>query len=239
MRREMKTKDPERTAALAALTLRYQVGDRRAGDALLLGMEGWIKVLVDKHTRPYRGDDALAEDFMQEGRRGALHAAMKWRADGGANVLSYATPWIRVFIKNYITRRVPIVNLTAAERDDVTLTGRPNREQSMNRLQPAFSLDKPLGDDGVTWGDLVEDEKPATDDALAEGLEREATRASVARCLAGLKERDRTIVTERLLSENPPMLEALGQRFGISRERVRQIEAAGLARIERALRAAA
>ncbi len=112
--------------------------------------------------------------------------------------------------------------------------------QMMNRRLSArdSSLNAPVMADGggAEVQDLLPDESADQESLLAAREEAELRRAWLRGGLAALNEREREIVVERRLRDDPATLEELGQRFGISRERVRQIESKALAKLERAVR---
>lgn len=102
-----------------------------------------------------------------------------------------------------------------------------------------LSLNAPVtesGDDGApTRGDRLVDDAPLPDDIVAERIDSERRRASLRRALATLNERELRIVAARRLREEAATLETLGARLGISKERVRQIEARALDKLRRFL----
>src|SRR5207302_10932782 len=92
------------------------------------------------------------------------------------------------------------------------------------------SLDKPVGEDsGAAYGDLLPSEQAAVEEEVEVGLREETLR----RAVEGLSEREQEILNLRygLAGEDPLALEAIGRKLGITRERVRQIEAEALERL--------
>jgi len=113
---------------------------------------------------------------------------------------------------------------------------------SMNRrlAAPDNSLNAPVRLDGDgEWQDWLVDETPDQETELAEREELAARRQLLAGALGLLNERERKILTERRLQETPTTLEDLSQEFGISRERVRQIEVRAFEKLQRAIKKAA
>ncbi|WP_448204718.1 RNA polymerase sigma factor RpoH [Azospirillum sp. sgz302134] len=92
-------------------------------------------------------------------------------------------------------------------------------------VQPVASLNAPLSEDGGgEVMDLLPDERPTVEDALLDRSEAEHRRAMLHEALEVLNERERTILMERRLNPQPKTLEDLAGVFGVSRERIRQIE---------------
>lgn len=99
----------------------------------------------------------------------------------------------------------------------------------------AYSLDAPVKTDGgtVNWIDILVDERPSPEEQVGEREELALRRRLVGEAWQDLTERERSIVAGRTLRETPLRLEDLAQKYNISRERVRQIEGAALAKLKR------
>jgi len=88
-----------------------------------------------------------------------------------------------------------------------------------------LSLDAPLGEDGGnSHVDFVADNAPGQDETLAEAEEREIISSRVEQALMRLDPRERFIIEKRVMSDKPMTLKELGEHFGFSRERARQLE---------------
>ena len=114
--------------------------------------------------------------------------------------------------------------------------------ESMNRrmLAPDNSLNAPLRVDGEgEWQDWLVDETESQETRLAESEELSQRRALLRNGLSHLNERERHILTKRQLSEEPMTLEQLSQEYGISRERVRQIEVRAFEKLQKSMKAEA
>lgn len=133
-------------------------------------------------------------------------------------------------------------SLSAAETAQVAdqLGVRDQRVAEMERLltQSPRSLDAPVGESGVPFGELLADETPTIEETLGQRQELMYRRELLKQAWSGLSERERDIVSERTLRETPLRLEDLAQRYNISRERVRQIEVAALVKLKGLVRAA-
>jgi RNA polymerase sigma-32 factor len=111
----------------------------------------------------------------------------------------------------------------------------------MNRRMaaPDHSLNAPVrtdGDGDGEWQDWLVDEDDNQEVRLAEDEEGKRRQALLDKALVTLNDRERDILTERRLKDEPATLEDLSQKFGISRERVRQIEVRAFEKLQRAVK---
>jgi RNA polymerase sigma-32 factor len=110
---------------------------------------------------------------------------------------------------------------------------------SMNRRMAMggdTSLNVPMGEDGDSqWQDLLDDEGPLQDERVAEAQERDMRHGLLNEALESLNDRERHILTERRLTDDPKTLEDLSQEYGVSRERVRQIEVRAFEKLQKAM----
>jgi RNA polymerase sigma-32 factor len=124
-----------------------------------------------------------------------------------------------------------------------TELGVPEQEVvEMNRRLAASesSLNAEVGEDGdAQMQDFLVDERPSQETVLADRQELTLRRKLLDKGLAVLTDRERRILIERRLKENPTTLEELGKEYAVSRERVRQIEARAFEKLQKAMRNAA
>ncbi len=109
---------------------------------------------------------------------------------------------------------------------------------SMNRrmLAPDHSLNAPLREEGEgEWQDWLVDETPNQEARIGDSEELTLRRGLLASAMEHLTERERHILEQRRLQENPATLEDLSKEYGISRERVRQIEVRAFEKLQRAV----
>ncbi len=220
---------------------------------------------VVKIASEYRGYGLKLIELVQEGNVGLMQAVKRFDPDRGYRLISYAVHWIRAYIHQYIMRSLSMVRMGVgrAQRklfyklgEIRSLMDKECEERDSARselakklkvdiaevtelenrlLAPDLFLDAPLSDDddstiGSTLGDGKSLEEAVIKDDLAE-----QSRSSLAEALKTLSERERAIIEARYLSDDPPALQTLGEAYGISRERVRQLEARALGKLRKAL----
>ncbi|MBX9796352.1 RNA polymerase sigma factor RpoH [Sphingomonas sp.] len=110
---------------------------------------------------------------------------------------------------------------------------------SMNRrmaLGGDTSLNVPLREDGEgQWQDWLADEAPLQDERVADAQEADVRHEMLVSAMESLNDRERHILTERRLTDDPKTLEELSQVYGVSRERVRQIEVRAFEKLQKAM----
>jgi RNA polymerase sigma-32 factor len=110
----------------------------------------------------------------------------------------------------------------------------------MNRRMSGadHSLNVPLrGDTETQWQDWLVDDSASQESTVADADEYDHRMSLLHRAMTVLNERERHILSERRLQEEPTTLEALSTQYGISRERVRQIEVRAFEKLQRAIKA--
>ena len=109
-------------------------------------------------------------------------------------------------------------------------------EEMERRLEGRdLSLDAPVGDGASTHLDFVATSQPCPDDALSEAEERRLVAAGVEAALSQLDPRERLIIERRVMNDRPLTLKELGDHFGFSRERARQLEIRAREKLRHAL----
>ena len=102
-----------------------------------------------------------------------------------------------------------------------------------------FSLNaQQAGEEGREWVETLEDDAPQAAETVTRGADLDRVRGWLAEALASLNARERMIIVERKLRDEPRTLESLGQELGLSKERIRQLEAQGLAKLRKRLETA-
>jgi RNA polymerase sigma-32 factor len=127
---------------------------------------------------------------------------------------------------------------TIAQRLDVSTQDVIEMNRRLSRSDA--SLNQMVAEDGDTERqDLLVDDKPSQETVLAEKQERVLGTSLLRQAMTTLSDRERRIIEERRLMDNPRTLEEIGAEYGISRERVRQIENRAFAKLQKAVVTAA
>lgn len=235
---------------------RISEGDEAARSRL---EEGNLRLVVSL-AKHYTGRGVPLMDLIQEGNMGLMHAVEKYDHTKENRFSTYAAWWIREAIQRAIDQqsreiRVPVhvaenmkkVQKTAKELQqelgrDATpkeiadrMGGRTEEDVKniLSYLQNPVSLETPVGEDGEdSLGDMVEDKTEATPEEAMDILVR---REEVRELLESLNERERNVIALRygLEGNETHTLEEIGDMMGVTRERVRQIEARAMDKLRK------
>jgi RNA polymerase sigma-32 factor len=225
-------------------------GDQEAGKSLITGnLRLVVKIAMDFQTQWLHN----IQDLIQEGNLGLLQALKKFDPSRGVKFGFYAAYWIKAYILKYIMDnwRMVKVGTTQAQRklfynlkkeqdriiregldpcpellaERLGVSERAVSEMSARyRSGNEISLDAPVSPDGdETQVSIIPSQDDPTDNILADRQIRELVSGKLDRFRKSLDERENFILDRRLMSEEPLTLQELGEEFGVTRERVRQL----------------
>jgi RNA polymerase sigma-32 factor len=192
-------------------------------------------------------------DLIQEGNVGLMEAVRKFDPYRGVRFPSYAVWWVRAYIIRYIMNnwRMVKIGTTQAQRKLFFNLQREKERLEAEGFSPApkllaqrldvkedeivemdqrlsardLSVHTPVdGEDGATLLDLIADKQATAEEEVASTQYRQLIAERMAKFAEQLKGKDQMIFEKRLLAEEPLTLQEIGDQYGISRERVRQLE---------------
>jgi RNA polymerase sigma-32 factor len=233
-----------------ALARRYrETGDR---DALFRLVTANL-MLVVRVALSFRRAARNLLDLIGEGNLGLLQAIEKFDPEVGVRLPTYASYWVRAYMVKFLLDNIRLVRVgTTNARRKLLRNLRKERarleaegfevgtkllaehfgvsEEDVVDVEAALSsrdvsIDAPVGEEGSPRpADALPAAGPSVEDSVARGQLQEQAEASIARFRSALAEREQAILDGRILNEEPLTLQALGDRFGTSREAVRQAE---------------
>ncbi len=255
------TKEQEREIAI-----RYrETGDTKAAEALVTSNLRFVVKVAAEYTK----FGARLIDLVQEGNVGLMHAVKEFNPYKGNRLITYAVWWIRGYIQEYLMRQYSMVRIgTTAnqrklfyqlqrERDKLEreglragiaqLSGRLGiSPEEISEMQSRLSgrdvsLDAPVGDEGSS--SLLDYQSEADPDRLDDNLGRREELAILAEKIGELRptlsEKELFLLDARVLNEEPMTLQEIGDKYGTTREAVRQMEARLMEKIKKLVVAAA
>ena len=226
------TKDPEAAQILVKSNLRFVV----------------------KIAAEYSKFGAKMIDLVQEGNVGLMHAVRDYNPYKGARLITYAVWWIRGYIQEYLMRQYSMVRIGTTQNQRKlfyqlqkqknaldALGNEPSLAQISTRMDIPFdeveqmaqrmsgrdvSLDRPLDDDsGSSMMDFQKSSSDLSlDDQIARDEQLSILREKIGEIRHELSERELIILDERILNDEPLTLQEIGEKHGITREAVRQME---------------
>jgi len=240
------------------LAKRIERGDQRAKQKLI---QSNLRLVVSIAKR-YMNRGLSFLDLIQEGNKGLIRAVEKYDWRRGYKFSTYATWWIRQGVTRAIADQARTIRIPVHMIETINKLFRVNRRltQELGRkptpeeiskemnLEPSkvryilkiaqktASLEKPIGEDEDSYlGDFIEDTTQISPyDFTSKGL----LKKDIREVLSTLSPREAEVLKMRfgLLGEKPATLEEVGKRFGVTRERIRQIEAKALKRLRHSSR---
>lgn len=252
--RSIKPLTPEREFELA---VRYkETGEREAAHELVVSHLPFVVKIAFQH----RNYQVPLQDLIQEGTIGLMKAVQSFDPHRGYRLVSFAVWWVKAYIKNFILNTWNLVKLgtTQAQRKLFFRIGsigeHEKEEQRSARIKELAdelkvkeddvietearvkardrSLHEAFGENKDIYAlDLLEDHSPNQETMLLEQEREKGLAVATKNALKRLDPRERFIVRKRFMDDAPWTLQELGDHFGTSRERMRQIEKRALSKL--------
>lgn len=243
------------------LAIRYrETGDPKAAEQLVTSNLRFVVKVAAEYTK----FGARLIDLVQEGNVGLMHAVKEYNPYKGVRLISYAVWWIRGYIQEFLMRQYSMVRIgTTAnqrklfyqlqrerealermglEQGIAQLSGKlgipPEEVQEMHaRLSGRdVSLDAPVNEDGGRLLDLQSETDPMQlEEQLGTAEQLRMLTAGIEELRPSLNEREQFLLDARLLADEPMTLQEIGDKYGTTREAVRQMEARLLQKIRKSL----
>jgi RNA polymerase sigma-32 factor len=211
--------------------------------------------LVVKIAMEYRRAWVNVLDLIQDGNVGLMEAVQRFDPYRGVKLTSYAVYWIRAYILKHILDNYRLVRIgrsraerklfyrlnkekraleaqgfevepkLLAERLEVSEDDVIQMEQRMSESEQSLNAPAYRDDGKAEVGDFIPGGGRSSEEDVADAELQRVFREHLEQFTANLADRDHRILESRVLSESPKTLQELGEEFGVSRERVRQLEA--------------
>ncbi len=244
-----------------ALAVRLQdEGDVAAAHKLVVSN---LRFVV-KIAHEFRGYNMKLLDLIQEGNVGLMVAVKKFDPRRGYRLISYAVWWIRAYMRSFVMRTWSAVKLgtTHASRklffklrstkarmeQDGTEAPSPAElarelgveesdvlDMEMRMAARDYSLDAETGDSQTRMVERMANDDESQEERYAREEEKRLVARSVEGAMEKLSDKERYIVEQRFLADEPRTLNDIGEEFGVSRERIRQLEARAMDKLKLAL----
>lgn len=233
--------------------------DQAALDAIVAAHRPLVLKMASRH----RASGLPLGDLVQEGNIGLLEAAHRFDPRREVRFATYAQWWIKSAIQEFVLRNGSAVRAVTSSRQKSLMFALARLARGGSELAPddrAFlarrygvspaavdrmrlrigardqSLDgAQIAGIGMRLIDMITDEAPDPEETAIAADEARRRSDRIVAALAALPERERRIVEERHLGDGAPLLREIGRRFGISKERVRQLEKRALERMRQLL----
>jgi RNA polymerase sigma-32 factor len=234
----------------------HEQNDLQAAHSLI---NSYLRYVV-KIAREYRNYNLNLADMVQEGTVGLMQAVKKFDPTRGSRLSTYAVWWIRAAIHDYVLRSWRMVKIATTQlKRQLFFKLRQAKDSSAlltfveaEELSKQFgtdtqtilevdsrmsgsdaSLNQPLLDGSGEMINLIEDQRPNQEATIISSDQQDKMKQFIKQGMESLNPREKMIISSRFLTSKSETLESLSQKLSISRERVRQIEAAALIKLKK------
>ena len=241
-----------------ALTKKYyETKDPVAAQALVTANLRFVVKIAAEYSR----FGARMIDLVQEGNMGLMHGVREFNPYKGVRLITYAVWWIRGYIQEYLMKQYSLVKIGTTQnqkklfyqlqkqKDELDALGKspdihllstrlgiPEDEVQVMAQRMSgrdVSLDRPVGDENSSsYLDFQKSANAAPDEEISKHEEMSHLNETIEKLRPTLSAREKIILEERILNDEPLTLQEIGEKYGITREAVRQMEARLLKKIK-------
>jgi RNA polymerase sigma-32 factor len=207
-----------------------------------------VKIALEYHKMLYFN----LLDLIQEGNVGLMQAVKKFDPKRGIRLMSYAQFWIRAYILKYIINNYKLVKVGTTQNQRKLFFNLKKAKESLEKLgfdpQPKLladtlnvkeseiiemdrrlssseiSLDTPIDEEQKTLYSVFPSQDESVETSIAREELKEFMQQKAEAFVKTLSEKEQMIWNDRIMAENPASLQSIGDRLGVTKERVRQIE---------------
>ncbi|MGE4130794.1 MAG: RNA polymerase sigma factor RpoD/SigA [Bdellovibrionales bacterium] len=245
-----------------ALAVRYrETGDPKAAEALVTSNLRFVVKVASEYTK----FGAKLIDLVQEGNVGLMHAVKEFNPYKGVRLITYAVWWIRGYIQEYLMRQYSMVRIgtTAAQRKlfyqlqrereqlermgvdkgIAQISGRLGiPEEDVHEMHARvtgrdLSLDAPVGENSSLMDFQTAEDPSNLVEAIGTKEELSQLMSGIDQLRPTLSEKETFLLEERLLADEPLTLQEIGDKYGTTREAVRQMENRLIEKIKKSVQA--
>ena len=213
------------------LLIKYRSEPSKAlADKIIMSNWRFVLKLANKWGRRYNASEI---DLFQEGIIGMMRAlghydVAKADAAGCTRFVVYAAHFCAQAMRMFIIKNYTIVKNTSVKNKKVFFYKRTPEQLARGEYKALpereASLDASFDDGKGSFHDIVADSNLGPDKLYEKAVSKQFMEETLADMLSGFNDREKVIINERYLNENPLCLHELGDKLGVSRERVRQVE---------------
>jgi RNA polymerase sigma-32 factor len=182
--------------------------------------------LVVKIAQTFRSYDLPMQDMISEGNIGLMKAVQKFSPNVGCRLATYAAWWIRSTIQEYILNSLSLLKMSTRAMKQKLFYKPSERQQSDGDknicMSPMISLDET--NDNTALIEVIPSNETCHADVIIDNDEKNGRQNILQQGIDSLNERERNILYRRRLKEEPDKLSDIAKEYGVSQERIRQIE---------------